>query len=125
MALSSHPNQHKVLHLAGRDDVLHDGIPNGTVGLGIFLNAGNMFKGKRCQLVSLSLPQAKQPHQLASNLALCRYIDTDHHATTAEHLKRLNWLLACKQALRCGWRGRPMRLAWLPDWAALTRTLNT
>ena len=112
------------LHLAARDDVLQPQIPDWAVALCIFFGANNMFKGKKCQLVSLSLPQAKQPHQLALNLKLCRYIDTNHHATTAAHLKRRNLLPALKRALQCGWQGKSMRLVWWPDLAARTKTLN-
>ena len=74
-------------------------MSDGAVALGIVFDANNMFKGKKCQLMSLSLPQSQQPHQLASNLAFCWYIDTDHHATTAAHLKRLDVLPALEGAL--------------------------
>ena len=94
------------LHHADRDDVLHPGIRDWAVTLGISFGANNMFKGKKCELVSLSLSQAKQPHQLALNLALCRYIHPDHHATTAAHLKRLNLLPALKRALQCCCQGK-------------------
>ena len=52
------------LHRAARDDVLHAGNPDGAVALDICFHANNMFQGRTCQLVSLSLPHAKHPHQL-------------------------------------------------------------
>ena len=112
------------LHLVARSDVLHAGTPDGALAPGIFFDANNMFSGNKCPLVSLSLPQAKQPHQLASNLALCRYIDTDHHATTCCTFEASQFASCIQQPLRLGWRGNPMQLVRSPDPAALTHTQN-
>ena len=90
----------------------------------LFFDAKNAYKGRKRQQISILLPNACQMHQLPVRLPLRRYLDSDHHAVSAIHLRRLALLdaLHCVQTQSCS--GHPIRILWSPEWAVLTRTAN-
>ena len=84
------------LALAAQYAVCHAG--NYRPALCLFVDANNMYDGRKCQLVCLSLPQAKQPHQLPLQLRLARCFGEDDHVS----LWRLFVLMSLVEVLKVG-----------------------
>ena len=69
------------LELARAHGCLHDAVR--TPQLCVFSDANEMYGRRKCQVLSVHLPQARQPHQLLLQLPLARYLDQDDHITTS------------------------------------------
>ena len=52
---------------------LHDAVR--TPQLCVLFDANEMYGSRKCQVLSVHLPQARQPHQLLLQLPLARYLD--------------------------------------------------
>ena len=67
------------LELARAPGCLHDAVR--TPQLCVFFDVNEMYARRKCQVLSVHLPQAPQPHQLLLQLPLARYLDQDdqHH----------------------------------------------
>ena len=110
------------LHLAQQSHVLHQG--DYPPGLLIFWDANSMYAGKKCHLLSISLPQAKQPHQLGLQLPLGRWNGPENHSAVWKVFESMNLVHALKSAMQIHMHGKRLRLVWSPDWAALRTILN-
>ena len=111
------------LELARAHGCLHDAVR--TPQLCFFFDANEMYGRRKCQVLSVHLPQARQPHQLLLQLPLARYLDQDDHITTSSQFERMDLLPALEKALESGWGGESMELVFSPDYAAYYRTTGT
>ena len=107
------------LELARAHGCLHDAVR--TPQLCVFFDANEMYGRRKCQVLSVHLPQARQPHQLLLQLPLARYLDQDDHITTSSQFERMDLLPALEKALESGWGGESMELVFSPDYAAYYR----
>ena len=102
---------HRCLHAAVRTPQLY-----------VFFDANEMYGRRKCQVLSVHLPQGCQPHQLLLQLPLARYLDQDDHITTSSQFERMDLLPALEKALQSGWDGESMGLLFSPDYATYCRT---
>ena len=91
------------LEFARAHGCLHDAVR--TPQLCIFFDANEMYGPRKCQVLSVHLPQARQPHQLPLQLSLARCLDQDDHITTSSQFECMDLLPALEKALESGWAG--------------------
>ena len=103
------------LELPRAHGCLHDAVRGPQ--LCVFFDANEMYGRHKCQVLSVHLPQARQPHQLLLQLPLARYLDQDDHITTSLQLERMDLLPALEKASGSGWDGESMELVFSPDYA--------
>ena len=107
------------LELARAHGCLHDAVR--TPQLCVFFDATEIYGRRKCQVLSVQLSQARQPHQLLLQLPLAKYLDQDDHITTSSQFERMDLLPALEKALQSGWGGESMELNFSPDYAAYYR----
>ena len=90
----------------------------------VFLDAKEMYDRREVQLLSLSLPYAKRPHQLAMQLTIGRWLAPDSAFNIACIFRQIGFVAALRAALKRGLDGQCLRLTWAPDWKALRTVLN-
>ena len=106
------PQQHieVLLHLVARDEMLHFHCL--VVSMCLFFNAKTAHRGRKSQLISVSMPEACQPHQLPVQLPLYKDLDSDHHAVTATHLRRFESVDALHWVQTQSCTGHQIRTVW-------------
>ena len=75
------------LELARAHCCLHDAVR--TPQLCVFFDDNEMYGRHKCQVLSVHLSQACQPHQLLLQLPLARYLEQDGHITTSSQFERM------------------------------------
>ena len=111
------------LELARAHGCLHDAVR--TPQLCVFFDANEMYGRRKCQVLSVHLPQARQPHQLLLQLPLARYLDQGDHITTSSQFERVDLLPALEKALESSGDGESIELGFSPDYAAYYQTTGT
>ena len=91
------------LELARAHGCLLDAVR--TPQLCVFFDANEMYGRRKCQVLSVHLPQARQPHQLLLQRPLARYVDHNDHITTSSQFERMDLLPALAKALESAWGG--------------------
>ena len=109
--------------LARPHGCLHDAVR--TPQLCVFFDANEMYGGRECQVLSVHLPQARQPHQVLLQSFLARYLDQDDHIPTLSQFECMDLLPALEKALKSSWGGESMVLVFSPDYAAYYRSTGT
>ena len=111
------------LEFARAHGCLHDAVR--TPQLCVYFDANEMYGRRKCQVLSVHLPQARQPHQLLLQVPLARYLDQADHITTSSQFESMDLLTALEKALKSGWGGKSMELVFSPDYAAYYQTTRT
>ena len=89
--------------LARAHGCLHDAVR--TPQLCVYFDANEIDGRRKCQVLSVHLPQARQPHQLPLQLPLARYLDQDDHITISLQFEHVDLLRALEKASESSWGG--------------------
>ena len=111
------------LEMAFRDKLCHHGQYQRS--LCIFLDANHMdpYPFDKCHLLAFSLPEVRQPHQLAAIQPIGRWLGPDNSCALWRIFTMIN-MVAVLVAAKNGSYGEPMRIKWCPDWGAYTAICN-
>lgn len=121
--LSLHHALPLFLHLIERDNVLRSESP--VWSLVLFID-GNLpySRNYTCSVMSLSIAQAKHPHQLLMQLPYVRWLGGKDHQNVATILAQSGTVSILQRVTTTTWLDKPVRLVLSPDWAMCCTLLN-
>ena len=113
-----------LIMIAFRDGLFHCGVYKPS--LAIFLDAANFqpYNKKKVQLIAISLPQVRRPHEQSLIHRMGRWLGPDNPNDWHRIMDDWDLISVLEHAKFSGFFGHPMRIVFSPDWKCLCTVLN-